>query len=104
MNLKALSCTISQRVGGQSVSKTVSIPFVVHGIRDMFNMKWELLLLVAASHVSTLCLLDVTALDQISQEAHMIRLLDTGGSDLCKHRYTLHPVKYVRVSWTPSIP
>jgi len=33
-NLEALFCTISLRVGGQSISKAVSILFVIHGARD----------------------------------------------------------------------
>jgi len=33
-NLKALSCTIGPRAGGQSVSKSMSIPSVVHSARD----------------------------------------------------------------------
>ena len=32
--LEALSCTISPRVEGQSVSKTASIPFVLHSTKD----------------------------------------------------------------------
>ena len=34
INLEALSCTISPRAGGQSISKAVSIPSVVHSARD----------------------------------------------------------------------
>ena len=33
-NLKALSCAIGPRAGGQSISKAVSIPSVVHSARD----------------------------------------------------------------------
>ena len=36
---KALSCTISPRTGGQSISKTESIPFVVHDARDVLTQK-----------------------------------------------------------------
>ena len=31
---QTLSCTVGPRAGGQSVSKVVSIPFVIHGIGD----------------------------------------------------------------------
>jgi len=33
-NLEALSCAISPRAGGQSISKAASIPFIVHEARD----------------------------------------------------------------------
>ena len=33
-NLKALSCAIGPRAGGQSISKAVSIPSVIHSARD----------------------------------------------------------------------
>jgi len=63
-NLEAPSCTIGPRAGSPSVSKVVSIPSVVQG---QFNTKWELLLSDTAPRVSTICLPDVTARDQISQ-------------------------------------
>ena len=38
-NLEALSCSISMRAGGQSVSKAVSILFIVHDARDSLTWK-----------------------------------------------------------------
>jgi len=41
MDLEALSCTISPRVGGQSISKTASIPFIVHSTKDGSTQNWN---------------------------------------------------------------
>ena len=64
-----LSCTISRRAGGQSISKVASIPlFPTPGL-----VQHEMgIIYVAAPCLSTLCLLDVTARDQISQAHNQI--------------------------------
>jgi len=70
-NLKALSCTlyctISPRAGGQNVSKVASIRSVTHGARERVRHETGIITIGTASHVSTLCLPDITTRDQISQ-------------------------------------
>jgi len=55
-NLEALSCTISLKAGGQSISKAASIPFLVQKTRDGSMQKWELLLPGTTPYVSNFCL------------------------------------------------
>ena len=62
-NLKALSCTIGLRGGGQSVSKAASLPFVVHNARDVLTVITGIITVGPCRRVSTLCLPDVTAHD-----------------------------------------
>jgi len=64
-NLEALSCTISLSGGGQSFSKAASISLIINA-RDGYTRR-EVLRLGTAPCVSTICLPDVIARDQISQ-------------------------------------
>jgi len=50
--------------GGQSISKAVSVPFVISRHQGWFNTKWKSLLSGITPHVSTLC---PPTCDQISQ-------------------------------------
>jgi len=38
-DLETLSCTVSLRAGGQSISKAASIPFIVDNTRDVSTQK-----------------------------------------------------------------
>ena len=60
---EALVSVISPTAGGWRVSMAVSILFTVHGTEDSQH-KTEIIIV---GHLSTLCLPDVTACDQISQ-------------------------------------
>ena len=62
-NLEALSCTISPSGGGQSFSKAASISLIINA-RDSYTRQ-EVLRLGTALSVSTICLPDVIARDQI---------------------------------------
>jgi len=56
-NEESWSYTISLTAGGQGVSKAASIPIVVYNVRDVINMKWQLLLWGNAPHVSSVYLM-----------------------------------------------
>ena len=68
-NLEALSCTIGLRAGGQSISKAVSIPSVVHSTRNGSTRNGNYYCQAPPPCVSTvyhLSIPDVTTRDQIS--------------------------------------
>ena len=54
-------------VEAKSVCKAASVQFVFHNTRGLVNTKWKLSSLGTVPHVSTICLADVIARDQISQ-------------------------------------
>ena len=64
-NLKALFSAISSSAGGQSVSKAVSIPFVVHNPKDVLAQNRNYYG-GTPPHVSTICLPEDIARDQIT--------------------------------------
>jgi len=86
-NLEAHSCTISLRAGGQSVSKAASIPFAIHNARDVSTWNGKYYYHAGtAPCVSTICLLDASACDQISQA-------------FPHHNCILQAIKYWRWEW-----
>ena len=86
-NLKALSCTINLRAGGQNISKAASILFIIQDTRDsvMRNNRSG-----TVPGVSTLCLPNITTCDQIFQ-AFPLRIC------------ILQAIKYWRWEWPGNV-
>ena len=67
MDVKSLSCVISPSVGGESASKTASIPFVVHSAKDGLTRNGKYYWHAPPPVCLPSSLPDVITYDQISQ-------------------------------------